>query len=517
MPRKLVQKKNLVIVVFLLAIFLYVIIRRAWVSDDAYVTFRVADNFTNGYGLRWNVSERVQAYTHPLWLFVVSFFFYFTNEVYHTVIFISIVASLLAFLCLSICIARSTSNLVLGATMLIFSNSFVDFSTSGLENPLTHLLLALFYSLYFQLNVSFRNLFYLSFIASLIGFNRLDILLLVLPALAYTWYQYGRWRGVLPLLLGQVPLVVWSLFSLFYYGFLFPNTSYAKLGITGIPAAWHFQQGLFYIQSVFRFDLIAPLAILGSLVFMVLANNKKGWFIGFGIFAYLVYILRIGGDFMSGRFFAAPFLCAVIFFLRFDFSKRSFPNIVALTLLFTSLGLFLPNSTILPDRFSPEIFSFHGIVDERDAYVWDTGLFSGKEVINHPWSQKGLRFRDDATSVAVITNSGFTGFYAGPDVHLVDIFALADPLLARLPICRDRVLRVGHYARGVPEGYVETLESSRNQIINPRIAAYYEQLQFVTRGPLWDWKRLLAILNLNTRPTDLHHTNLANDGCESNG
>ena len=36
--------------------------------DDAYITFRAIDNFFDGYGLRWNIDERVQVYTHPLWM-----------------------------------------------------------------------------------------------------------------------------------------------------------------------------------------------------------------------------------------------------------------------------------------------------------------------------------------------------------------------------------------------------------------------------------------------------------------
>jgi hypothetical protein len=44
---------------------------RAWVSDDAYLTFRTIENFLNGYGLRWNALERVQTYTHPLWMLLM--------------------------------------------------------------------------------------------------------------------------------------------------------------------------------------------------------------------------------------------------------------------------------------------------------------------------------------------------------------------------------------------------------------------------------------------------------------
>jgi arabinofuranosyltransferase len=52
--------------VVLLALFAVVLCRTAWVGDDAYITFRTVDNLVHGYGARWNVDERVQAYTHPL-------------------------------------------------------------------------------------------------------------------------------------------------------------------------------------------------------------------------------------------------------------------------------------------------------------------------------------------------------------------------------------------------------------------------------------------------------------------
>ena len=37
-----------------LAIFTYVFLANAWIGDDAYITFRVVDNFINGYGLTFN-------------------------------------------------------------------------------------------------------------------------------------------------------------------------------------------------------------------------------------------------------------------------------------------------------------------------------------------------------------------------------------------------------------------------------------------------------------------------------
>lgn len=60
------------VLLILLGIFALVLYRSAWLCDDAYITFRTVDNFINGYGLRYNTGERVQAYTHPLWLLLLS-------------------------------------------------------------------------------------------------------------------------------------------------------------------------------------------------------------------------------------------------------------------------------------------------------------------------------------------------------------------------------------------------------------------------------------------------------------
>src|SRR5512138_1134627 len=71
-----------------------VLFRTAWVCDDAYITFRTIDNFVHGYGLRWNVDERVQAFTHPLWLLVLTPFYAATREPWLTSMLLSIAISM---------------------------------------------------------------------------------------------------------------------------------------------------------------------------------------------------------------------------------------------------------------------------------------------------------------------------------------------------------------------------------------------------------------------------------------
>ena len=80
----------------LLGLFTILLLRTAWMCDDAYITLRTVDNFVEGYGLRWNVAERVQAFTHPLWLLLLSVPYYFTREGYLTPLAVSVLLSLSA-------------------------------------------------------------------------------------------------------------------------------------------------------------------------------------------------------------------------------------------------------------------------------------------------------------------------------------------------------------------------------------------------------------------------------------
>jgi arabinofuranosyltransferase len=89
-------------------------------------------------------------------------------------------------------------------------------------------------------------------------------------------------------------------------------------------------------------------------------------------------------------------------------------------------------------------------------------------------------------------------------VHIADKYALADPLLARLPpsIELDLYWRVGHFKRRLPDGYLETASTGQNKITEKNVAIYYDKLALVTRGPFLDVNRWQEIWNLNTGQYD---------------
>jgi len=96
----------------------------------------------------------------------------------------------------------------------------------------------------------------------------------------------------------------------------------------------------------------------------------------------------------------------------------------------------------------------------------------------------------------MLNDMGMKCYSVGPNVHVFDFYALSDPLLARLPSNPD-TSTIGHFARALPLGYIETLISGKNQIADQNLATYYDKLHLIISGELFDPKRLREIVNMN--------------------
>ncbi len=495
------------IIAVLLALLFIIILRRAWISDDAYITFRTVDNFLNGYGLTWNVDERVQAYTHPLWMFLVSFFSFFTREIYFTVIALSLLLSFSAVVLIPAVLSKSLIGSILAILILLLANGFVDYTTSGLENPLSFLLGGIFLARYFKYRGNHTNLLILSLIASLAALNRLDSLVIFIPPLVYAfWQTKRRGRALIYLALGQLPLILWELFSIIYYGFPFPNTYYAKLGHM-LPANELLVQGLRYLQESLMNDpltLVTILLVVSAAVW--LAVTRKGWeslAVAVGVVIYIAAIVRTGGDFMSGRFFALPFFMMIVILSRMDFGKlRPWLKIGMFTLPVV-LGLLAMPPTY--DTSHIEFTLWHGITNERAAYFDANGLInqsSEKNVPHHTWVDIGKANKVQAQIsgtkyVGVIKVIGMIGYFSGPEAHIVDPYGLGDALIARLPAFYDPNWRIGHHRRVVPVGYEESLRTGENLLADEQLALFYDRLALIIRGELFTTKRFKAIMAMN--------------------
>jgi hypothetical protein len=292
------------------------------------------------------------------------------------------------------------------------------------------------------------------------------------------------------LLIGASPVFLWTAFSIYYYGFPFPNTAYAKLA-TGISFADRISQGGSYFFHFTTTDSLSCLTILTGVALGIKRRDLFGLSISLGIVLYLCFVLSIGGDFMTGRFFTAPLLLATIQIARVALSPIKV--LIAVSLILAA-GLVNVNQTLLTGRgYSNAAITTTGIGDERGFYYQAQGLLTGESDGIFSMRDWGMKTRALEVTCGGL---GFKSLYTGPSTHFIDTCALTDPLLARMPSITPRQ-RIGHFIRALPAGYTESVANQTNVIEDGQIRNLYDSIRLITRGELNDINRLRRILSLN--------------------
>lgn len=487
-------------------IMFFLLFAKSWVSEDTYITFRVIDNFVNGYGLRWNANERVQVYTHPLWLLIHLPPALVWENLYLLNISISLICASAAVAVALLTFRHSFPVMVVLFVLPLFvSKCFIDYAGSGLETSLSYLLFAaLGYALlHWQRRRHF--LFIFSFFVALLLLNRLDHIILAGPLIAYiAWQRRGeilKWRSMGWILLGALPLICWLAFSLFYYGFMFPNTKYAKLG-TDLPLSEYLAQGSQYIFIWLTQDTVSVLVVAAA---VILAVRKKGFYrmIAAGILLNILYTVYIGGDYMMGRFFALPFFAAAWLLVA------SAPLRIRNDILFAAALAFITATaaSYYVREIRKDCESCIPIVGRVNDARWTFGnnaLFF-KIIPPQIRTEGQYKFAEDGRKLMMevlpprktIRYIGMQGYYAGARAILIDEHGLGDALIARLPAQKGRSFFAGHFRRDLPKGYMETIRTGLTDEMDPSLAQYYEKIKLITQGPLWDRQRLKAIVLFN--------------------
>lgn len=497
---KLETKANWKVLWLLAGLLLLLIGLNAWVSDDAYITFRTVANFVNGYGPNYNVGERVQTFTNPLWMLLMTPLYAMTGEAYFTSLLLSFALSTLNIWLISrhIFIGKYTGLIALA--LLMGSSSAIQYSTSGLENVLNGTILIGFIVIFLSDKKTSKTIFWLSFLAALGIVSRMDTALFYLPALVFTFWRNRSLQTLFRMTLGMTPLLLWLGFATIYYGFPFPNTAYAKLN-AGLSKLEMLQHGIWYYQNLLFNDPASFLLIFTGLIAGIFNTEKGLRPIWMGMLLYLIYIIWIGGDFMAGRFFYLPVLVAAILLAEAMPKQKMWlfagGTVLALGILNTSSPYYAwakarPANTALLDA--------HEIADERAWYQEKSALINYNDsiwvkVIEAEYS----KHKNDTVSQTYMFWDfiGFMGYAFGPGKHVVDKYALADPLLSRLPMAQAEDWRIGHFTRVFPIGYRKTLRKGENFIEDPALAEYFNRLSLITRGPIWSWKRMETIWKFN--------------------
>ena len=262
----------------LVAAVLACLVALAWanrfIQDDAFISFRYADNLVRGLGLVWNAGERVEGYSNFLWTLLIAggmwcgadpvLFSQLLGIALYTVTLVTSFRLARLFLC--------SDGLALAALVLLATNhTFSSYATGGLETQLQTALVTI--ALYrTALAVHRRDLrraecVRLGFLFTAAILTRLDSAIPCAVMGVYLAVHFRRNGSSIrerlalaasfaaPMLLVLGPWLVWK--SL-YYGTITPNSFYVKEpGLASIP------RGLNYLYTfVVSYWLVALVPVL---------------------------------------------------------------------------------------------------------------------------------------------------------------------------------------------------------------------------------------------------------------
>jgi hypothetical protein len=416
----------------------------AWVCDDAFISFRYADNLVSGHGLVYNAGERVEGYTNLLWtlMLAATMALGFTPEVSSKALGIAAYAALAASLTLASWRrhrARDLPFVPLAAALVLVSYDFHEWATGGLETMLfTWLATASVWLA--RGGPATRG----TALAAGIGFALLvltrpdGLLFAAMGGAAFALPRdatpaAGR-KALLAtsMLPTAVALALLVPAKLVYYGELLPTAFHSK----SVVQPW-IDQGLRYLGLYLLKNWFLPLAVLAAAIGRwrrrgpVTAQDRDDLCYAAAALVFLAYLSWVGGDFMFARRIlpAVPLLLLALEGQLVQVaSARRRGALAALCIAAAALPHSVFHGVWPPVRA--------GIADERRFY---TEAILEKRRIQAEAMGKALR----GTDARVLLEGGLCafGYYSGLP-YLAEATGLTQYSLAKAPLLARG--RVGH-------------------------------------------------------------------------
>jgi arabinofuranosyltransferase len=283
-----------------------------WTLDDAYITMRYADHLAGGHGPVYNLGERVEGYTCFLWMVLLAAgrAVGAQTEAWSKVLGLVLAGGTIV--AVGWIGARWSSARTGGAAALILGGStvFTTWAMSGMEVPLVAAMITLTAAAALDSHGGPRAGWIAGVGAALALLVRPDSAVAVLSVLAGGALAHRDGRGVRALFAISAIYLPYFLWRWAWYGWLLPNTFYAKVGATEAQVS----RGLDYAVG---FVGATPGLSLAALVGLVLAVRGREWAwvaCGAAVALHGAYVVSVGGDVMPAyRFFAGllPLLALV--------------------------------------------------------------------------------------------------------------------------------------------------------------------------------------------------------------
>lgn len=415
-------------------------------SDDGFINLRVVDMITSGHGPVFNAGERVEAATSPLWVWVLTLGDVVTPLRLEWVAVLG--GLLLAVAGVAMAIAGSLALagerdddrwlVPVGALVVVSLPPVWTFSTSGLEGGLTFAWLG---ACCWVLGRWSRTAAPLPLAAAaLVGLGPLvrpDLAVFTLAFLAVALTDRERRLPVAGVALAAP--VAYQVFRMGYYGLPVPTPA-----ITKSASSSYWSAGWDYLRSSTQpYWLWFPVVVLLGAVLVPWVRQRRtdgqqravlvaGAFVA-GAFVCTFYVVRVGGDFMHARLLLPSWfaLCAPVAVAplerRLAGAALLVPWVLAGLLVVrpaaddaTGFGGGGANRVTLAD---------YGFEPGGGAVAW----FTGEGTYYNPTRLDAEPPPGRDPSVASF-GVGVLAYGLGPDVYVLDLLGLGDPVAAHLEI-----------------------------------------------------------------------------------
>lgn len=436
-------------------VFALVVWQHRWMTDDGFINLRVVQQIRAGNGPVYNTGQRVEAFTSPLWIGVLTVGDLITPFRLEWVAVLSGIAGSVAGFGFAIAgsvrlwrtVEPDAVLVPLGVLIPLALYPMWFFASSGLEGGLVFGWLGLSVFL-LGLWAQREDQSLGSWTAAILGLGwviRPELVLLSVAFLGAALVgQSGQsWRSRLRVgaAMFAIPFA-YQVFRMGYYGSLLANTAYAKNA-----GASHWHRGYRYLADfVGTYELWIPIVLLAAAAYLPMFLSLRAtrrprpalvalaFAIGGGL--NVIYIVKVGGDYIHARLLL-PALFAMCIPVAVVAIKRRYLVALAVVPWSVVCGLAIrPAATYRVTLDNREnlvtVNQILGTTPQK-AFAW----FTGRGIY---WDDRRLPYRParDLDRPTVGRNFiGVFGYALGPNVDVFDALGLADPLTARFITLRE--------------------------------------------------------------------------------
>ena len=438
-------------------VFIVICNNNRFIQDDAFISFRYVQNFVDGHGLVFNIGERVEGYTNLLWVLILSALVRMNFDIGNTAQTLS-----LAFGVLVLVMTYLLSGLIrikgdietkyakksktesvdsstgffdlIPSALLVFTGSFVFWAISGMETTMfiSFCLLGIYYYIKDKdlptPNYKFPIFILLATLTRPEGMYFFGLILIHRFGLLFMekrgegLKEFFSKKNLISYLVYVIPVIFYFVIRYSYYGYLFPNTYYAKTGLSSqyITAGIEYFMKFFSSYLLYGVILVAPVYLF----------RKKENFFEISLFyllivSFILYVISVGGDVLKQNRFFLPILPMLyILFAKFltdlyyKFSKNLGKGIAFASVLIISTVICYYYYTSQKENLQSEIASENGLVE--------------KMKITGNWFKNKQR-EAGRPLVLAATTIGAVSYFAGSDVVVIDNLGLTDKEIAHNP------------------------------------------------------------------------------------